>query len=85
MLCNGFFADAVNGTCFSEESKSFFYGICDRLPDEGCFGGPDALEEKARCGCGKDEFDCGDGICISGLQLCDNKADCLNGADELAW
>ena len=35
--------------------------------------------------CTEDEFDCGDGQCVHGLQLCDHKFDCKSGADELKW
>ena len=54
--------------------------LCMHLPDEECLPAPMNMSK-----CGKDEFDCGDGECIHGLQICDNKYDCSTGADELQW
>ena len=73
--------DAVNEAC-SGESKANLTEICETLPENGCYDGRD---EEQHDDCGKDGFSCGDGMCIHGLQLCDHRDDCPNGADELAW
>lgn len=52
-----------------------------QLPEKDCLPALPMNDSK----CTEDEFDCGDGVCIHGLQLCDNKFDCRNGADELQW
>ena len=67
-------------TC-SDESKAYLLGLCKELPSEGCYDGT-VMEKR---GCGKHQFDCGDGTCVHGTKLCDSRADCRNGADELAW
>lgn len=58
--------------------------MCEGLPSERCYDGTvtDVAEKR---GCGKYEYDCGDGLCIPVTQLCDHKAQCFNGADELGW
>lgn len=33
--------------------------------------------------CRQNEFDCGDGSCISHSQICDGKRNCKSGIDEL--
>lgn len=57
--------------------------ICMQLPDEDCYDGEDYDDEHDDCG--EQAFSCGDGMCIHGLQLCDHKLGCPNGADELPW
>ena len=51
------------------------------LPEEECLPAPPEAPSK----CGEYEFDCGDGKCIPGLSICDNRFDCATGADELEW
>jgi hypothetical protein len=58
--------------------------ICEKLPEDKCYDGYDYYEER-RPVCKEDQFDCGDGTCVHGLKLCDNRFDCRNGADELSW
>lgn len=76
------FSDGVNGSC-TGEAKDTLMEICMSLPEEECISeAPDAEEGR----CGADEFSCGDGQCVHGLQTCDNKYDCdKTAADELQW
>ena len=55
--------------------------LCVELPEENCIEGP--MDDRMKCE--EDEFACGNGQCIHGLGVCDNKYECKNGADELGW
>ena len=55
--------------------------LCMKLPEKDCLEGPITPETR----CDEDEFNCGNGQCIHGLGVCDNKYECKNGADELEW
>jgi hypothetical protein len=52
-----------------------------KLPEEKCLSGPETNMSR----CGEHEFDCGDGQCIHGMGICDNKYQCMTGKDELMW
>ena len=73
-------ADAVYENC-QGEARNHLEMICMKLPEEKCLHSPDM--EMSRCE--EDEFDCGDGKCIHGLGICDNKYQCLSGKDETQW
>lgn len=55
--------------------------LCKKLPEERCLPGDIGDDDK----CSKEEFSCGDGKCIHGLEICDNKYQCKSGYDELSW
>ena len=78
--CHGYVADGVMSGGCSSWAMEHLMDLCMHLPDEECLPAPMNTSK-----CGKDEFDCGDGECIHGLQICDNKYDCSTGADELQW
>jgi len=63
------------------DSRAYLESICMKLPEEKCVGADDMSSGP----CGTDEFHCGDGQCVHGLDLCDYKYACKNGADELRW
>lgn len=63
------------------ESKVFLDSICMKLPEEKCL----PAGYIGNGGCGEHEFHCGDGQCIHGLGVCDEKYQCLNGHDESLW
>lgn len=63
------------------ESEKILVDVCMKLPNEDCI--PHPYMNLSRCG--EDEFDCGDGKCIPGLDICDNKYQCTSGADEVRW
>lgn len=63
------------------KSRDLLESMCERLPDEDCI--PHPYMNGSRCD--EEEFDCGDGQCIPGLGVCDNKFHCMNGQDELNW
>lgn len=76
------FVDTVNRSC-SGDSYEELAAVCMTLPENGCHNG--TLDEAQR-GCREDQYACGDGTCVHGLQLCDYKYDCLGtGADEVGW
>ena len=70
----------VREACTNETSRRALEQICMQLPEDDCL--PLGTNPY---GCREDEFDCGDGQCVHGLQLCDHKFDCKSGADELKW
>ena len=63
------------------DARDVLEEICMKLPEERCISSP--YYDTSMCE--EEEFDCGYGNCIHGLGLCDNKYQCLNGADELMW
>ena len=67
------------------DGKAFLLDLCQKLPNDTCLDGRSAMIGRSNKSCGEDGFQCGDGQCVHGLSLCDNKVDCLNGADEIAW
>jgi hypothetical protein len=75
----GFFAEGVREGCHGE-SRDYLEKLCMRLPNERCLPAPDSSSM-----CEEHEFDCGDGKCIRGLGICDNKYQCMTGADETMW
>ena len=62
-------------------ARDYLESICMQLPEEQCLTAPETNETQ----CSDIEFDCGNGLCIPGLKVCDNGFDCHNGADELEW
>lgn len=73
-------AEGVLSGC-EGESRDMLVDLCMKLPEEMCLEAPDTNMSK----CGEHEFDCGDGKCIHGLGVCDNKYQCMTGADEKMW
>lgn len=71
----------VSATGCRGASRDYLESICMQLPEEDCLPALPMNDSK----CTEDEFDCGDGQCVHGLQLCDHKFDCKSGADELKW
>jgi hypothetical protein len=72
--------DGVRESCHGK-SRDQLEKICMRLPEDMCLSAP----YMERPMCEEHEWDCGDGQCIHGLGVCDNKYQCMNGADELEW
>ena len=77
----------MNAFCPADgEGTATLTSYCMKLPDkeeEACLSEP--IETPDQDECGEDEFNCGNGQCVHGLQLCDHKYDCWTGADELKW
>lgn len=66
----------------SGNDKTYLESLCNKLPNDKCVYAPPANETQR---CDENEFDCGYGECIPGMQLCDKIYQCKNGADELDW
>ena len=72
--------DGVRYSCHGE-GRDYLESLCMKLPDEECLP---AIASPVQP-CGEYEFSCGDGQCIPGLGVCNNKYECLSGADEKEW
>lgn len=70
-------------SCFGA-GRQWLVDECMKLPTERCLP---SMPEKGMNGsrCDDEDFDCGDGQCISYGRVCDNQFECRNGADELGW
>lgn len=75
-----FFVEGVRTSCHGE-SRDLLEEICMRLPEDECLPYIPPTESE----CSREEFDCGDGKCIPGLGICDNKYQCMSGDDETPW
>lgn len=76
--------DTINEIC-DHEARSVLLEFCDQLPEEDCYRGEQKPPRPEPKKCDEEEFPCGDGKCIRGLDACDNEYHCYNGADELGW
>ncbi|KAF6017572.1 hypothetical protein EB796_024123 [Bugula neritina] len=79
-LCRNTCLDGVRYSC-NGEGRDYLESLCMKLPDEECLP---AIASPVQP-CGEHEFSCGDGQCIPGLGVCNNKYECLSGADEEEW
>lgn len=75
--------DGVRQSC-EGETKTSLEELCMKLPAEGDCN-PGRIDYETNACDDALEFPCGDGQCVHGLQWCDRKLDCRNGADELRW
>ena len=80
LISANFITDGIRDGCRGA-SRDYLESICMQLPEKDCLPALPMNDSK----CTEDEFDCGDGQCVHGLQLCDHKFDCKSGADELKW
>ena len=67
------------GGC-SGPSRDYLESLCMMLPDEKCL--PAVVGE---LGCSENEFQCGDGKCVSSLAVCNREVDCCDASDEVGW